>query len=97
MEYRCECKSGLRFVIETSREQFLLMQKKKRQLTYVDAESDLPRFPPCSHLNDNNFTGGIPETFSGLVSMKALAMQNNAFSGPLPPFVLQNWTNLTYL
>lgn len=43
---------------------------------------------PCSYLNDNALTGGLPDSWSGpgaFPGLSLLRIDGNALSGPLPP------------
>ncbi|XP_030931737.1 probable leucine-rich repeat receptor-like serine/threonine-protein kinase At3g14840 isoform X2 [Quercus lobata] len=48
------------------------------------------------HFTSNYFTGEVPETFAGLMTMKDFRIGENKFSGKIPDFI-QNWTNLEKL
>ncbi|XVF79033.1 hypothetical protein PTKIN_Ptkin14bG0187000 [Pterospermum kingtungense] len=45
-------------------------------------------------LNSNNFTGELPETFASLTTLKMFRISGNSFTGNIPKFIFQNWTNL---
>ncbi|CAH1446357.1 unnamed protein product [Lactuca virosa] len=48
------------------------------------------------HLNNNSFTGTIPDSLKDLIALTELDLNNNQFSGPFPTIILQI-PNLMYL
>ncbi|XP_062169076.1 probable leucine-rich repeat receptor-like serine/threonine-protein kinase At3g14840 isoform X3 [Alnus glutinosa] len=47
-------------------------------------------------LSSNYFTGGLPDSFAGLITLKDFRIGDNQFSGKIPNYI-QNWKNLTKL